>query len=100
MMKDYITEQQEENYLESVRTELMREAAIHIIDGMAEHAAIAHVEQVHALRMEAEASDNCIRDEEGFVVSYLESELEPPSIDGKNPKQVYAIQQKLLQKIE
>ncbi|MBU3823233.1 MAG: hypothetical protein H9917_00190 [Candidatus Oceanisphaera merdipullorum] len=98
MASDYITEQkEEEEHRETVRIELMREAAIHIIDGMPESSAMAHVEEVHALRMEAEVSDSCIRDEEGFVESYLESELEPPSTEGKNPKQIYAIQQKLLQ---
>lgn len=97
MASDYITEQQEEEHREAVRVALMREAAAHIINGMSESAAVAHVEEIHDRRMDAEASDNCIKDEDGFVESYLETELEPPSTEGKNPKQIYAIQQKLLQ---
>ncbi len=98
MASDHITKQQEEEHREAVRAELMREAAVHIIDGMPESSAIAHVEEVHALRLDAEASGNCTRDENGFVKGYLESGLEPPSTEGKNSKQIYAIQQKLLQK--
>lgn len=98
MAADYIIEQQEEEHREALMDAQMTDAAIHIIYGMTEAEAISRVEEAQYLREDAEATDHCIRDEEGNVVSYLDSSLERPSPQGLNPKQIYAIKQKLLEK--
>ena len=98
MASDYITEQMEEEHREAVHVENMREAAIHIIGGMSEDSAISHVENIQWRREDAKAKGEVIEDENGYVDGYLDSELTPPSAQGLNTKQVYAIQQKLLAK--
>lgn len=98
MAADYITEQQEEEHRQAVFEERMREAAIHIIGGMGEKEAVAHVENIQWQREDARAKGQIIEDENGFVDSYLDSELEAPSTEGLDKNQIYAIQQKLLEK--
>ncbi|EHU9446903.1 hypothetical protein KZY42_004406 [Vibrio vulnificus] len=100
MAADYITEQMEEDDREAMRIQKMREAAIHIINGSGEKAAVDHVNEVEYLRDEAVREGNVIEDEDGYVDSYLDSELNPPSSEGLNEQQIYAIQQKLLEKYD
>lgn len=100
MASDYITEQMEEDYRETMRVQKMREAAIHIINGLGEKAAVDYVDRVEYLREEAAREGHVIKDEDGYVDSYLESELNPPSSEGFDEKQIYRIQQKLLEKYD
>lgn len=100
MAADYIIKQMEEEHCQAMRVQKMREAAIHIINGFGEKAAIDHVDEVEYLREEAAREGHVIRDEDGYVDSYLESELNPPSSERLNEKQIYAIQQKLLEKYD
>lgn len=100
MVADYITEQMEEDVREAKRVQKMREAAIQIINGSGEKAAVDHVNKIEYLRDEAVRAGNVIKDEDGYVDSYLESELNPPSSEGLNEQQIYAIQQKLLEKYD
>ncbi len=94
MAADYITQQQEEDH----RARLMREAAIHMLrDEKTESEAIAHVESIQALRENAKALGHCVINEDGFVESYLEAELDPPSAQGLDHRQIYSVHQKLLQ---
>ena len=95
MAEDYITAQQEDDYEQNNLCFLLREAAIHIINGMSEYSAINHVKQIAYLRSEAEQSGNVIKDGDGFIECYLESELSPPSDEGMNKAQIYAIHKKL-----
>ena len=100
MAADYIIEQQEEEQREAVIDAKATDAAIHIINGMTESEALAHVEEAHYLREDAERTDHCIRDEDGYVESYLDSEIERPSAQGLNPKQIYAIKLKIIEKLQ
>ncbi len=68
--------------------------------GSGEKAAVDHVNEVEYSRNEAVRQGHVIEDEDGYVDSYLESELNPPSSEGLNEKQIYAIQQKLLEKYD
>jgi hypothetical protein len=95
MSPDYIIEQQEEEYEESNKYRLLWEAAIHVINGMNRESAIKHVYKIDFLRSEAEQSDNVVRDEEGYVESYLESKLNPPSTAGMYKSQIDAIHKEL-----
>ncbi|MBL8501666.1 MAG: hypothetical protein LZF63_13060 [Nitrosomonas sp.] len=95
MSQDYITAQQEEEYKESNRRYLLWEAAIHVINGMDRESAKEHVYEIDFLRSEAEQSDNVMRDEEGYVESYLESKLNPPSTEGMNKSQIATIHKEL-----
>lgn len=95
MSPDYITEQQEEEYEESNKCYLLREAAIHVINGMDRKSAIEHVYEIGFLRSEAEQSGNVVLDEEGYVESYLKSELDSPSTEGMNKFQIDAIHKEL-----
>ena len=98
MAADYIIEQMEDEYRQAVHEENMREAAILIINGMSENDAVSDVENTQLCREDAKAKGEIIEDENGFVDSYLNSELDTPSSEGLNPKQIYAIQKKLLEK--
>lgn len=98
MASDYITEQMEEEHREAVHVENMREVAIHMINGMTEDAAIMHVEDIQASREEAINKGEVIQDENGNIEGFIDPELDAPSNEGHNPKQIYAIQQKLLEK--
>jgi len=100
MAPGYITEQQEEEQREALIDAQATDAAIHIINGMTESGALARVEGVHHLREEAEATDHCIRDEDGYVESYLDSAIERPSSQGLNPKQIYAIKHKIIEQFQ
>ena len=91
MAMDYITEKQENKYQEYKQSSLLREAAIHVITGMSRVSAIEHVNEINYLREEAERVENVVRDEDGFVECYLESELNPPSEKGINKYQIDAI---------
>ena len=97
MAADYIIEQMEEEYRENVFEENMREAAIHIIKGMSEVEAISHVEQIQYLREDAKIKGEIIEHGDGNFDSYMDDELNFPSIENFNSKQIYAIQQKLLE---
>ncbi len=98
MSADYIIEEQEDEYREAVQKSLLREVAVHIASGMSEKASIDHVTEVAYLQKEAEQSYNVSRDKEGFVDSYLESELEPPNEKELNKHQIDAIYQRLVNK--
>ncbi|TRW90668.1 hypothetical protein [Candidatus Methylobacter oryzae] len=98
MTADYITEEQEDEYKGEVQDSLLREVAVHMLHGMTEKSAIQHVTEVAHRRQKAEQSDNVIKDEDGFVENYLESELEPPNENGLNKSQINAIYQKLTNK--
>jgi hypothetical protein len=95
MSPDYITEQQEEEYEESNKSHLLREAAIHVIKGMDRKSAIKHAYEIGFSRSEAEQSGNVVLDKEGYVESYLESELNPPSTEGMNKFQIDTIHKEL-----
>lgn len=94
---DYYTEQQEEEYYEAEQDELFFEAACYVADGMSIDEAMSHAETMRMMRMDAEDSNECIRDDENNVVDYLDSSLVPPTTKGRYPKEIYAIYQKLLQ---
>ncbi|MFY9261168.1 MAG: hypothetical protein WAO71_11745 [Gallionella sp.] len=98
MTADYITEQQEEEHRQAVFEDNMYEAAIHIIGGMGEKAAVSHVKDIQERREDAMANREIIEDENGSAVGYIDPKLKPASREGLNQKQIYAIQQKLLEK--
>ncbi|MGI9946374.1 hypothetical protein [Vibrio hyugaensis] len=98
MASDYITEHMEEEHREAQFKENMRQAAIHIINGMAESDAITHMENIQWRRDDAEAKNEYIEDENGNIDHYMDAELNTPSSNALNSKQIYAIQQKLLEK--
>lgn len=96
MAADYILEQEVELCREAAQDSLMEEAAIHIINGKSEAAAIEYVKRIKNKRIDAELDEECIRNNEGHVDSYLDADLEVPSRDGLNQKQIYAIKKRLL----
>ena len=95
MSHDYITEQQEDEYDENHKFYLLKEAAIHVANGMDRQGAIKHVLEIDSLRSEAQISGDVILDDNGFVEEYLESELNTPCTEGMNKAQIDAIHKEL-----
>ncbi len=98
MVSDYLIDQDERDYEEAMQRCLIREAAVHVINGMDRASAIGHVKEIGDLRSAAEESENVVRDEDGNVESYLESKLEPPSEEGIKQSQIEAIYRELCDK--
>lgn len=98
MASDYITEQMEEDHNRRVFESNMREVAIYIITGKSEAGAISYVEEMQLLREQAISQGEYIQDEDGNIEGFYASELDYPSESNINPKQIFAIQQKLIQK--
>ncbi len=90
MAKGYRTQEQETDCEVAKQQNLLMEAAIHVSNGMPRNTAINHVREIDWLRSEAERCNEVIRDEHGFVVGYINSELDPPSSAGKE-SQIRAI---------
>lgn len=103
MASDYITEQMAEEDRQSLHEQNMREVAIYMLkgktkgEGMTENEARAHVEQIQWEREDAHTNRHIIEDGDGNFDSYIEDRLNGPSEDGLNPKQIYVLQQKLLE---
>lgn len=91
MAEDYKTQEQEAEFDEEKLRSLILEAATHVINGIPRHTAINYVKEIDARRSEAERRGEVVKDENGFVESYLDSELEPPSTEGINEAQIKAI---------
>lgn len=91
MTRDYKTQEQEDAFKEEKRQILEHEIAVHISKGMSREDAGKHVKEVDLQRSEAERCGEVIRDEDGFVKNYLNSDLEPPSTKGISIPQIYAI---------
>lgn len=95
MPEDFRMQEQEAEFEEIKQRSLLKEAAIHIINGTPRAAAVRHVQQIDYLRSEAERRDEVVRDADGFVELYLESELEPPKSKDLNKAQIKAIHREL-----
>ncbi|EKB1982098.1 hypothetical protein ONF77_004030 [Vibrio parahaemolyticus] len=99
MASDYIIDDMEEQYRQNLFIENMRQAAIHILqNGMGESAAVQYMEDIQLRRDQAKAKGEYVPDIDGHVDYFLDSELNTPSTEGMNLNQIYAIQQKLLNK--
>ena len=95
MPEDFRTQEQEAEIEEIKQRSLLREAAIHVINGMTRDDAVRHIQEKDYLRSEAESREQVVRDEDGMVESYLDSELEPPTSKGLNDEQINAIHRDL-----
>lgn len=98
MSANYIIEEKADKYNKQREENLLEEAAIHVINGMSRDVAIKHVTEIGRLREEAEIDEHVTRDENGFVVQYLDSQLNEPSKKGINQKQLYAVYKELCER--
>lgn len=91
-MRDYRTEQAEQEVADEQRRSVLRDASIDIIQNKTPRAeAIERADNRFQLQQQAEIDGDVLPDENGHAVSYLESQLNPPAVNPKKARQVQAL---------
>lgn len=91
-MRDYRTEQAEQDVADEQRRAVLHDASINVVQNKIPRAeAIESAENRFQLQQQAEVDGNVVPDVNGHAVSYLESQLNPPAVNPKQAKQVQAV---------
>lgn len=91
-MRDYKTEQAEQDVADEQRRSVLRDAAIDVVQNKIPRAeAIERAENRFQLQQQAEIDGEAVTDENGHAISFLESPLNSPAVNPEKARQVQAV---------